>query len=127
MSRAAAARLFVYGTLREGAGHPMHTVLAAAGDCIGAASTEGRLVVVDWYPGLVLDGAARESRVVGEVWTLETTSVFGVLDDYEADEYERRVLPVRLADGATLPAWTYVFTGAARGLEAIPSGDWLRR
>ena len=127
MTAAAAVRLFVYGTLREGAGHPMHAVLASSGACVGAASVAGRLVRVDWYPGLVVTSAGEASRVIGEVWALRDDSAFAALDDYEADEYERRILPVRLATGETLEAWTYVFTAAANDLEPIESGDWLHQ
>ena len=45
--------LFVYGTLLSTAGHPMGVRLRREARLIGAASIQGRLYRVSWYPGLV--------------------------------------------------------------------------
>jgi len=118
-------QLFVYGTLRAGSGHPMHEVLAKAADRVCAATVTGRLVRVDWYPGLVLDSSA--GRVHGDLWRLRDFAVLRALDEYEGDEYERRVVEVRRADGSTSAAFAYVFTAPADDLEVVASGDWLRQ
>lgn len=116
--------LFVYGTLRSGSGHPMHEVLAAAAEKVGAASVAGRLYRIDWYPGLVTDAGA--ARVHGDLWRLRDRGVLHTLDDYEGEEYERRTVEVAAA-GERVTAFAYVFTAAVEDLVLIASGDWLEQ
>ena len=115
-------RLFVYGTLRAGA-HPMHDVLAAAAELLGPGRCRGRLVDLGWYPGLV--PTTDERWVVGELWLLLRPTVLGHLDTYEGDEYERRMISVQLADGTSVPAWSYVLKEAPDHGRTIDSGDWM--
>lgn len=115
--------LFVYGTLRSGSGHPMHEVLAAAAEKVGAATVAGRLYRIDWYPGLVTDADAGE--VHGDLWRLRDRAVLHTLDDYEGDEYERRTVEVVATAGERIAAFAYVFTAAVEDLVLIASGDWL--
>lgn len=116
--------LFVYGTLRSGSGHPMHEVLAAAAEKVGAATVAGRLYRIDWFPGLVLDEGS--GRVHGDLWRVREPTVFVTLDDYEGEEYERRTVEVAAA-GERFAAFAYVFTAAVDDLVLIASGDWLEQ
>jgi gamma-glutamylcyclotransferase (GGCT)/AIG2-like uncharacterized protein YtfP len=122
--------LFVYGTLRRDCGHPAHAwLLGDHATFIGAGEVAGRLVVVDWYPGLVLAGA---SCVRGEVWRVDDPSWWSELDAYEgldpanpsAGEFTRRRVLVA-AQGHRLSAWTYLLQSDPAGLEVVASGDWL--
>ena len=115
--------LFVYGSLRSEAGHPMHRRLAEGGTLLGRGSVRGRLLVVDWYPGLV-DG---DGRVVGELWQLGDEARFAELDAYEDDEFTRVQRDVTVRSAQTRRAWVYLYTGPVEGLDVVPSGDWLNR
>jgi gamma-glutamylcyclotransferase (GGCT)/AIG2-like uncharacterized protein YtfP len=124
--------LFVYGTLRQGAGHSAHSLLENKAERIGQARMRGRLYEVDGYPGAVLadDGA---DRVIGELYRLLTPqAVLKALDDYEEAgedypeprEYRRCRVTVKQADGAELLAWCYLYNRPTVGLRLIESGDW---
>ena len=123
--------LFVYGSLRAGAKHPMYEVLCEHGKPAGLARVRGRLYTVDWYPGLVLD--PRADWVVGELWTDIESAAWPVLDFYEGcsaedpqpHEYIRRETTVEHGD-AVLRAWVYDYARDVGTLERIRSGDWLR-
>lgn len=123
--------LFVYGTLRAGAGHPMHALVSHGGQRLGAGRVQGRLLRVDWYPGLVLSDEPR--WVLGEVWRLRGTAVLEPLDRYEGcgredprpHEYDRVRVQVQMEDAAVVQAWTYVYRGSERGCKVIAGGDWL--
>lgn len=118
-------RLFAYGSLRAGSGHPMHDRLAAAGTFLGHGTMRGLLVAVDdaRYPGLV--EAEPATDVHGDVWTVHDRNLWATLDDYEGDEYVRRRRPIGLRDGGTVEAWVYLFVASWRGLPTIAGGDWL--
>lgn len=124
--------LFVYGSLRAGAKHPMYEVLKEHGTLEGPARVRGRLYVVDWYPGLVLDDAA--GWVVGELWGSLDDAAWPVLDFYEGcsaedpapHEYVRRTATVD-AGGVERRAWIYDYARDVSALSVVASGDWLAR
>ena len=121
--------LFVYGSLRAAAKHPMYEVLSEHGKPAGLARVRGRLYAVDWYPGLVLDH--RAGWVVGELWVDLESDVWPVLDFYEGcsaedpqpHEYIRRLTTVE--SGVT--AWVYDYARDVEALERVRSGDWMKR
>ena len=128
----APAHLFVYGTLRGGAGHPMHATLEAGARRVGAARVRGHLYQLDGYPGLVLDDAG--PWVVGELYRLEDEAVLEPLDRYEgahASDPEprefRRIRGVVVdSQGQSQTAWIYVYGWSVNGCARIDSGDYLR-
>ena len=108
------ALLFVYGTLKQGSTVPAAQRLHEASSFVGPATVAGGLyMVAETYPGLVLDGSG---VVHGELWRAPFT-VFAFLDDYEGEEYERRLIDV---DGEQ--AWTYVWLGAVASPDRISDG-----
>lgn len=128
--------LFVYGTLMTAArgklGADMRAKLAEAATWIGPATTAGRLVDFGEYPGLVVPVGLSDT-VHGEVFELHAPdAVFAWLDDYEGippiatpnDEYERVVVPVRLASGEDIKAWVYRYVGDGSTAARIPDGRW---
>lgn len=123
--------LFVYGTLRRGAGHAMGEWLGERADWQGEAWCEAaRLYRVSWYPALQ-PGRADE-RVRGDLFRLrEAAAIWPALDAFEGvagkadDEYERRPRPVRLDDGRQVEAWCYWYRREVTGLLHLPAGDWL--
>lgn len=130
--RDGACHLFVYGTLRRRAGHPMGVLLRDA-QFVGEGTVPGRLYDLGPYPGM-LPGSQPRDRVRGEVYRLQSPKLrLGQLDHYEGcggaagDEYRRRRMTVRMDDGATVSAWLYVYNGAVRAGQRIAGGDYLRR
>lgn len=123
--------LFVYGTLRPGAGHAMGDWLAARADWLGPARcAAARLCRVSWYPAL-LPGAPGDS-VTGDLYRLrDPAACWPGLDAFEGvagrddDEYERLCLPVRRADGSEVSAWVYRYRGDGASLAPVAGGDWL--
>ena len=132
-SEGVADHLFVYGTLRADALHPMHTVLAGGGVHAGEASVAGRLYAVSWFPGLVLDPTERVP-VRGELWRIVDAAILDTLDAYEGCgpndvapfEFVRTIVPAHCHDGRKLDAWVYMYTRTVDETLRVHSGDWLR-
>jgi gamma-glutamylcyclotransferase (GGCT)/AIG2-like uncharacterized protein YtfP len=123
-------RLFVYGTLMRGFDHPMAKLLAANADFLGAATCRGKLYLVKHYPGLVLSDDPADI-VHGELFRLRAPeALLAEFDMYEAcgegfqppTEYVRQMLAVRLAEGSSSNAWTYVYNWPVTELSRIASG-----
>ena len=124
--------LFVYGTLRRGAGHPSHSLLTGGTELVGRGHMNGLLYEVDGYPGAVSSYVEGE-YVVGEIYRLlEPEAVLAALDDYEEAgesyaeprEYRRDRVMVKLEDGKEMVAWCYLYNRPTAGLRLIPGGDW---
>lgn len=124
--------LFVYGTLRHGQ-HEMARLLEERALTVGRGSVQGRLYLVDDYPGATSSDDPRQ-KVRGEVYhLLDGHEVLCRLDEYEDYRPEapgkslflRRVIDVLMDDGTRLPAWIYLYNGPTNGLPTIRSGDFL--
>ena len=125
--------LFVYGTLRRSANHPMHQLLEQTSRFIGMAHFPGTLYQVSHYPAVVASTHPDE-QVLGEVYQLlQPEQMLPELDRYEecgADfpapqEYRREMQQVVLENGDSLTAWVYLYNRDTRMLTPIPSGDFL--
>ncbi|MGH6837904.1 MAG: gamma-glutamylcyclotransferase family protein [Methylocella sp.] len=126
--------LFVYGTLRRDSNSEMYRLLERYGKFVDDATFQGKLFMVDYYPGLVPSEKA-EDIVHGEVYKLSCAdSVLSRLDDYEKcgptfpepTEYVRCKQDVKLKSGEVISAWVYIFERPTIGLQPIKSGDFLR-
>jgi|SRR5581483_1881432 len=124
--------LFVYGSLMSTARHPMGERLRREARLVGAATMQGRLYRVSWYPAAV---AAEEpdQRVHGEVYALDDpASSLAWLDAYEGiapgtgelAEYARIERPVRLVTGQEMAAWVYLYRQDVGRLALIADGRW---
>lgn len=122
--------LFVYGTLRRGAGHPMHDLLSRHAAFVSPASTAGRLYDTGRYPAAV-PAEDESDRIHGEVYELDhPDEVWPWLDEYEgcfpadaADSlFLRRVVIVHISGGRTLHAWMYWYNRPTEGLARIVGG-----
>ena len=127
--------LFVYGTLRRGANHPMHQLLMQNSRFIGMAHFPGTLYQVSHYPAVVAS-ANPDEQVLGEVYQLlQPEQTLPQLDKYEecsADfpapqEYRREMQQVVLENGDSLIAWVYLYNRSTVGLEQLLSGDFMQR
>lgn len=130
--RSGSGWLFVYGSLRRAAGHPMHRVLAAGAVLVGRAEMPGRLYRVQHYPGAVYDSRG-ESCVQGELYRLQRPlQVLRRLDRYEgcvpgrySPEFVRCERRVFLPDGEPVTAWIYEYNRDVTSLRPIAGGDYL--
>lgn len=120
--------LFVYGSLRKGTkqsaqsrqgiGTEYARFLEMNGTYMGPATAEGRMILLDGYPGFV-DG---KGTVLGDLYSV-TTAVIKKLDKYEDIEFERLKRPVTGPEG-DVEAWVYVYRFSPTGKKRIDSGDW---
>ena len=127
--------LFVYGTLRAGAGRPLYRLLQQYGRRIGAARYAGRLYDLGSYPGVVPNPGG-PAIVQGELHELlRPEVVLPLLDRYEgctegdAARPEYRRIPQRVvrADGTAVEAWVYLYNWPIGALRSIAGGDFLHR
>jgi gamma-glutamylcyclotransferase (GGCT)/AIG2-like uncharacterized protein YtfP len=122
--------LFVYGSLRRGAG--AHGRLRPVAHCLGRASIAGRLYDLGPYP------AARPARrpgerVHGELYRLTRPAALAALDHYEACDrtdpqagrYRREAAPVQWR-GRHVQARVYWYNRPLRGARRLPGGHWWR-
>lgn len=70
------------------------------------------------YPAIVAEAGA---RVVGLLYPSVGPSELELLDDYEGELYERRLVTVQLGE-LTAPAFVYVL--GEPGLEQLAAGEW---
>ena len=125
--------LFVYGTLRQNANHPMHQQLATHARFVAMAYYQARLYQVSYYPGAVPSSLASD-QVIGELYQLlQPEQLLPLLDNYEEcgegfaqpQEYRRELQQVTLEDGASVSAWVYIYNRDTSALQQIQSGDFL--
>jgi len=122
--------LFVYGTLRSGCANEMYDLLARNADFTDDASYQGRLYLIDDYPGAVASDDPVD-RIKGEVYALrEPEKILPTLDEYEgcgqrSAEYIRIRQAVVLNSGRELTAWVYIYQRPIHGLSPIASGDFF--
>ena len=120
--------VFVYGTLRRGGTN--HFRMDEA-EFVAHGTITGRMYRIDWYPGLVLDGAGDE--IHGEVYSatpdqLSALDIFEGLSagEIEGSEYRRVQTTVVQQDSQTLSAWVWEWLGIVDESQRITDGDWLK-
>lgn len=118
-------RLFIYGTLRRG-GRAENLMQDA--EYLTDGYVRGRLIHIDQYPGLLLDGNTG-GRVIGELYAVDPI-LLKELDRYEGcfespPHYLRQSIQVTLDSGEEQVADTYVFQLPQPHHEIIQSGDWF--
>ena len=110
----------------------MHRLLYGT-TLVGTGTVPGKLYDLGNYPAAVLSDAPG-TLVHGEVYLLhDPAATLALLDQYEActpadpapHEYARVVTTVRLEDGRSLPAQTYLYARPVDALTPVPSGDYL--
>ncbi len=127
--------LFVYGSLISAVAHPKGERLRNEAALVGAASLQGRLYKVTWFPAMVLSDAPGD-QVHGEVYRMANPDAsLAWLDEYEGivrgpqsvtaqNAYSRDEVAVTMADGRRLLTWTYVYRRDVGGLAQVLSGRW---
>ncbi len=125
--------LAVYGTLRSGTGWRERLGVAERVETVGRCVLSGSLFELDWYPGLVLDGAG---PVVAEVLRLLDPTALQAFDRFEGydparpdvGEYRRRSIEIVLdarPEGPPVTAWVYELRHVPEGKARVDGGDWL--
>lgn len=134
--------LFVYGSLREGGRHRTWLERTAPQGWT-QAHAPGRLfhLPAEGYPAMV-EGPEPEAPPPGPGWVAgefvgyegdedlgQALADLDALEDVEGGLYERRILPVLLANGHRYHAWTYLFPEdrlptLEKAAVELQSGDW---
>ena len=137
--------IFVYGTLRKGAGHPMNRALEAHATHAGMGCFPGKLYDLGSYPAAVpYNGVPHHEggMVTGDLYRLHRPErILPLLDRYEGctdmdgsgADYRReartvrrvRLLDGKQPDGESVQGWIYLYNRPTDGLKVIPSGDYL--
>ena len=130
---AKAEYLFVYGTLMHKTRGGMYSLLSSFSDFIGEGTFNGKLFLVDDYPGAI-PSSDPEDIVYGEIYKLNNPKyLLQKLDKYEEcsddfpkpTEYVRKMVVVKLYNGDLLNAWIYLYNRTTERLKRIKSGNYL--
>jgi gamma-glutamylaminecyclotransferase len=115
------ARVFVYGTLRQGEGN--HRLLLSA-RFVGEAHTVPGFALYDLgaFPGLVREGAG---TVTGELYDVDEATL-AALDRLEGVPSFYRRERIELEGVGSTDAYTLT-SRQVRGCDLIPGGDWKRQ
>src|SRR6218665_1633962 len=128
--------LFVYGTLLSEYGNiESHEWINRFAEPMGKAMMEGKMYMVDYYPGIVPCQSGEKYYVKGELYRLkEPSKLFSLLDKYEEynpmdpahSEYVGKKATVILkSDKQEYEAWVYYFNQSVEDLEFMPKGDFI--
>ncbi len=117
--------LFVYGTLKSNFDNDFAKYLRGKATYMGQGKVFGRMYLLGWYPGIILDKDGYE--IIGEVYhlSLQAEEVLAKLDDYEGVELGdyRRVLRTIFVNDLPIKCWVYE-TLIETDIE-IKSGEFL--
>ncbi|RFS14748.1 gamma-glutamylcyclotransferase [Emticicia sp. C21] len=128
--------LFVYGTLLSEYGNiESHEWINKFAEPMGKAMMEGKMYMVDYYPGIVPCQSGEKYFVKGELYKLkEPEKLFSLLDKYEEynpmdpahSEYVRKKATIFLkTNKQEYNAWVYYFNQSVEDLEFMPKGDFI--
>ena len=124
--------LFVYGTLKKDIGNDMYHLLAKHAGFVSDASWNGKLYMVEDYPGAVPSDDPSDI-VYGEIYLLNNPdNILLNLDDYEecSDKFPEPTLFKRIKDDVSLDngdivnAWIYIYNMPVDNLVRIRSGNF---
>jgi gamma-glutamylcyclotransferase (GGCT)/AIG2-like uncharacterized protein YtfP len=110
-----------------------NNLLKNSADFVDFASYQGRLYLIDNYPGVVAS-MNQTDTVYGELYRLHNPdSALARLDAYEEcgtgypepTEYIRQIQSVSLQNNETISAWVYLYNRPTNLFKEITSGDFL--
>ena len=126
--------IFVYGSLRSEFDSPVKSVLQDHAKLIGKATFQGKLYMIEWYPG-VIESDDSSDRVIGEIYKIKNQEVLlSQLDQYEGcspndpepHAFIRRVKSVLLESGGEIRAWIYLYNESVKNKQCITSGNYSK-
>ena len=105
-------RLFIYGSLAPDC--PNHHIVAHIEGQWLPGTVEGHLVQQGWgaamgFPGIIISDLIKPREAVKGMM-LESSQLsenWAMLDDFEGEQYERVIVPVKLDNGKTENAYIY--------------------
>lgn len=111
----------------------MGRLLFKSAEFISAATFQGRLYLIDHYPGAI-PSEKRSDSVNGDVFRIHHSSIFSDLDRFEGigsqfsipNEYRRAIQEVVLTDGAKIKSWIYLYNWPVQELIPLHSGDFIK-
>lgn len=126
-------QLFVYGSLREGFGHPAFEYIGNYFHFVAHGKVRGQLYDLGDYPAAV--PSRGEHFIIGELYAINEPDEFSYaiaqLDDYEginpaegASLYRRELATIYKGKDETM-AWIYWYNGYVDNKPTISSGDVL--
>ena len=124
--------LFVYGTLKKDIGNDMYHLLAKHARFVSDATWNGKLFMVDVYPGAVPSDNPIDV-VYGELYLLDNPdNILPSLDEYEecSAKFQKPTLfkrikdDVRLNNGDRVNAWVYIYNMPVDNIKQIKSGNF---
>ncbi len=127
-------RFFFYGTLTPDLAPEEIAATVQRGRFLARGTVRGRLFAGDGYPEGIID-ASSSSTISGKVFEFpEDETLLRELDEYEGFDPEhpdsglfmRRLIPVDLPDGRTLPCWVYAYNREPSDSSPIHDGDYER-
>lgn len=127
-------QLFVYGSLRQGFGHPAFQYISHYFHFVSNGKVRGRVYDLGEYPAAV--PVSGDHYIVGELYAINEPDEFNYaiaqLDDYEGvnpgegePSLYRRELCLVDTDKGVSEAWVYWFNGQVENKPYIASGDVL--
>ena len=123
--------LFVYGTLRKGAGSELHKFIEKNSEFVGMATAQGKLYVIeeegeDDYPAFVTTDNQAD-KTIGELYKLTSPiKLLAILDEYEEffandnvnSVFIRNTIDVNF-EGQKVETYAYEFNRSVEGLKEI--------
>tara|TARA_A200000113_G_scaffold209000_1_gene207741 strand:+ start:278 stop:658 length:381 start_codon:yes stop_codon:yes gene_type:complete len=104
--------LFIYGSLAPGC--PNHHIVGHIQGEWQPGTVEGYLVQKGWgaamgFPGIVITGSTKpKEKVKGMMLSSsQLRDNWAMLDDFEGEQYERIIVPVKLESGHIVDAYIY--------------------
>jgi gamma-glutamylcyclotransferase (GGCT)/AIG2-like uncharacterized protein YtfP len=120
--------IFVYGTLRRGAGAYEVFGLGDHTDFVSTTRLTGHAIYhLGGFPGI------RESLddvVIGDLMKIKDTKLLRSLDQYEgyrADDPDNSLYHRKMVLVDDIPSWVYVYNGRVKDTARISSGDWFEQ
>ena len=124
--------LFVYGNLKSICNNEIAELLHRTSNLIGEAAWNGKLYMVDDYPGAFPSNNI-DDIVHGEVYLIKD-SLLSIFDEYEecSEEFQKPTLFNRIKtkvylknDGSLIEAWMYVYSLKVDNFTRINSGVFI--
>jgi gamma-glutamylcyclotransferase (GGCT)/AIG2-like uncharacterized protein YtfP len=126
--------IFVYGTLRKNGALPIAELLENRVEFLGEASISGKIYLVDYYPGLVVNDPGL-NLVHGEVYKLIDFQDLSILDEYEGvsnipspkDLFKKVIVIANLRPGIAIKCLAYTYNHLiTKKMKWIISGDYIQ-
>jgi gamma-glutamylcyclotransferase (GGCT)/AIG2-like uncharacterized protein YtfP len=128
--------LFIYGLLKKGFRSNAKKELNKNSSFVGNATLNGKLFLVEDYPGAVESKANNKKNIIhGELYRIKNQQhLFTVLDEFEECSrrfpeptlFKKKICKVNTEEGNEIKAWVYIYNRKTKGLKQIKSGIFTK-